>query len=155
MYRPIVIFLLTAAGLMLGACKKNGQEPVAHHDLTGEWNWTQSGYGSTMIIGPANTGVQKKLVFRPDGTFTLTHNDSIGKTLDLGVTVLSVLLPTSIVERGPYSISSIIVPCSGTKDSALVLSGQGGYQFTVLNDTLHISPGPCLAPYMTTYIRSK
>jgi hypothetical protein len=74
-FNILAITILAVTNFAVASCKKSGQPPV-QHNLLGEWNWTQSGMGSIMIVSSLTSGVQKKIVFKSDGTFTLQHNDS-------------------------------------------------------------------------------
>jgi hypothetical protein len=143
--------------LLFSACKKKDQpvdQPVIPKDLVGEWNWVQSDLGNQSLT-PAASGVQRTLTLNINGKFTLIHNDSTGKIPELGVIDPVVMLPSPVVSSGSYQVLEVTGACSGHKDVALVVGGQGGYEFTVSNDTLHISPGGCLLAYRAIYVRSK
>ena len=154
MYSRSYLVLLTIIVLFFSACKKKDQPAAIPKDLVGQWNWVQSDLGN-MSLTPAASGVQRTLTLNADGKFTLIHNDSTGKIPDLGVINPVVMLPSPVTSSGSYQVLEVTVSCTGRKDVALIVGGQGGYAFTVSNDTLHISPGGCLLAYRATYARSK
>jgi hypothetical protein len=151
------LFILIFSVLLFSACKKKEQpseQQVIPADLVGEWKWVQSDLGN-LSLTPATSGVQRKLTLSSTGSFTLTHNDSTGKIPELGVVDPVIMLPSPVVSSGSYKVIEVTIGCTGARDIALIVGGQGGYAFTVSNDTLHVSPGGCLLAYRAIYVRSK
>jgi len=153
MYRHGINFFLLCIILAGISCKKNTQ--INHQDIVGEWSWQYSGEGNTILITPS-AGIHRKIFFKTDGTLDITHNDSTGSAGGLQVFIPSVLLASTIVERTTYQISTFEAACVvNLKYSGITVMPQYAYQFQISNDTLQITYPPCLAPYTSTYIRTR
>jgi hypothetical protein len=137
------------ASLILGSCKKTAIDAR----IIGKWSWVSSGYGNSILVGQSS-GVQKTLLFKNDGTVTITHNDSTGNNVVLPVAAPIVLLTKSISETVTYQTISVSAGCVNIKFPTLVINGQYGYQYGISGDTLSITPGACLAPYATNFVET-
>lgn len=73
MTKTTIIPLIILFSYLTFSCKKDTPNPVK--DITGEWNWsfTQAVFPSDPLT-PATTGVQERIVFNSDETWTKTEN---------------------------------------------------------------------------------
>ena len=149
-------FLILSAMIVLlieSSCKK-AASPAIDPELTAKWDWVYSGSGRDTVIGPSS-GVQKTLLFESDGTLIIDHNDSTASNNVLPVAPQVVLLAASISDTFSYQIISESAGCVDIRYPALLIKGQYGYQYTVSNDTLQVSAGPCVAPYAAYFVKAK
>jgi hypothetical protein len=148
-------YFLASFGLLVflieTSCKK-AVSPVIDAQLIGKWAWVSSGFGNDILVGQSS-GVQKTLLFKNDGTMIITHNDSTGNYDVLPVEAPTVLLTKSISATATYQVISENAGCVNIKFPTLVIEGQYGYQYEIFGDTLQITPGHCLAPYATNFVK--
>jgi hypothetical protein len=149
------IFKLSAMLILLiaSSCKKT-VSPGIDPQLTGKWAWVSEGFVGNDPVLSQSSGVQKTVTFKSDGTVIITQNDSTSIGDVLSVPYPPVLLAGSRSDTSTYQIISENAGCVNIKFRTLVIKGQYGYQYTVSNDTLQIAPGPCLAPFATTYVKT-
>ncbi len=105
------------------------------------------------FVTPAN-GIQRSLLFEDNGALFVTHNDSTGGVPSLLIYDPLVLLAQPIVDTTTYQLTSLNAGCVSLKFPALLTSGKiQYYSYTISNDTLLVSPPPCLAPNTSIYLR--
>ena len=71
MLRPNLLFIIGI--LFLLSCHKDHPQPA----ITGQWIWTVQYYDYPVFETPQNTGIQEKLSFNNDGTYSVTQNSSV------------------------------------------------------------------------------
>jgi hypothetical protein len=137
------------------SCKKNSPAEI-NPEIIGEWSWVYAGLGNN-ILADQTSGIHKTLVFYSDGSLIVTHNDSTSPNNLLQVQPIApkVLFPVAVTDTVHYSFISQTAACVGIKFPFLKITNQYGYQYSISNDTLTISLDPCLAPFITVYIKSK
>ena len=135
----------------LEACYKSNSA-VDNSGIVGHWIWISSNMGGSFVT-PAN-GIQRSLLFEDNGALFVTHNDSTGGVPSLLIYDPLVLLAQPIVDTTTYQLTSLNAGCVSLKFPALLTSGKiQYYSYTISNDTLLVSPPPCLAPNTSIYIR--
>ena len=154
-----LLLFIPVTGIVLSgvSCKKKCCELDSRQSVVGDWVWVSSRNYITDTITPAYTGIQKKLSFREHGTLYITHNDSTSYPYALQVVLAPALLgiEKTVTEAATYLTANLSAGCVNIKYPTLKVNNQGGYQYSVSNDTLEISFSTCLAPYSTFYVRSK
>jgi hypothetical protein len=148
--------LLLCSLLSVGGCKKAGQA-VDNSAIVGKWTWAGSGFGgaNSYLIAPSS-GVQKTLTFLADGILDVTHNDTPGTVAFLSVYDTLGLLPNVVEDVVRFQLGSEPDGCVFYNYPAVIISGETvlAYQYAIVGDTLQISYSPCLAPYITYYIKN-
>ena len=71
MLRPTLLFIIGI--LFLISCHKDHPQPA----ITGHWIWTVQYYDYPVFDTPQSTGIQEKLSFNADGTYSVSQNNSI------------------------------------------------------------------------------
>ena len=136
---------------LLESCYKSGS-PVDNSGIVGHWVWVSSSYGGSIIT--AANGVQRSLLFEDNGALFVTHNDSTGGVPSLLLYSPLVLLAQPIVDTTTFQLTTLNAGCVSQKFPALLTSGKVQYySYTISNDTLLITPPPCLAPNTSIYLR--
>jgi hypothetical protein len=153
MQQPIFKLSAMLVFLIASSCKKTAS-PAIDPQLTGKWVWVSEGFVGNDPVESQSSGVQKTVTFKSDGILIVTHNDSTSIGDVLPVPYPPVLLAGSRSDTSTYQIISENTGCVNIKFPALLVKGEYGYQYTVSNDTLQITPGPCLAPFATTYVKT-
>jgi len=145
------LFLLLLMIFSLESCYKSGSA-VENSGIIGHWVWVSSTTGGS-IVTPAN-GVQRSLLFEDNGALFVTHNDSTGDIPSLLIYNPLVLLAQPIVDTTTYQLTTLNAGCVSLKFPALLTSGKVQYySYTISNDTLLVTPPPCLAPNTSIYIK--
>ncbi len=136
---------------LLESCYKSGSS-VDNSGIVGHWVWVSSNMGGSVIT--AANGVQRSLLFEDNGALFVTHNDSTGDVPSLLLYSPLVLLAQPIVDTTTFQLTTLNAGCVSQKFPALLTSGKVQYySYTISNDTLLVSPPPCLAPNTSVYIR--
>jgi hypothetical protein len=152
----IIKLLLLCSCLAVGGCKKADQAED-NSAFVGKWTWVGAGFagGNSYLISPSS-GVQKILTFQANGILYVTHNDSPSTNAALDVYDTLGLLPIAAVDTERFQLGSEPDGCVSDKFSAVIVTGKTvtAYQYAIAGDTLQISPGPCLAPFTTYYVRN-
>jgi hypothetical protein len=145
------ISLLLLMILSVQGCYKSGSA-IDNSGIVGHWVWVSSNMGGS-IITPAN-GVQRSLLFEDNGALFITHNDSTGDVPSLLLYSPLVLNAQPIVDTTTYQLTTLNAGCVSLKFPALLTSGKVQYySYTISNDSLVVSPPPCLIPNTSIYIR--
>lgn len=176
MRRPITCLSLLALLLAFFSCAKSASHRIASTDtasIVGTWTWAyqssnlwdtpRRSFDSSLpaaALTPANTGINRILIFDSTGRFTLIHNDSIYQdTVNyipnfLHVAQPFLLLPglTTETDTGYYQVGFGIVGCAFTDTTTLTLQNVP-YQAILTADTLLVHGDPCLSRQMDIYIR--
>jgi hypothetical protein len=123
---PLIIFFSS----LTFSCKKDTPNPAK--DITGEWNWnfTQAVYPSDPLT-PENTGVQERLVFSSNKTWTKTEN---GIKTGSGTYSLGHGSHTPYAGAHVYIYDSVVYYRDGVDVNAWDY-------YNVFNDTLQFCPG--------------
>jgi hypothetical protein len=153
----LLLFVPAAAIILSGvSCNKKCCELNGSQGVVGDWVWVRSRNYITDTITPAYTGIQKKLSFRFNGTLYITHNDSTSYPYTLQVVPAPTMLgiEKTVTETATYVTADLPAGCVNIKFPTLVVNDQGGYQYSVSQDTLQISNSTCLAPFSSIYVRS-
>jgi hypothetical protein len=153
------LLVIPALAIILSSISCNREkccEVNSNQSVVGDWNWVGSTNGASVTVTPASSGISKKLSFRDNGTVYITHNDSTGFSGDLLVQAPSIFqaITKTVTETDTYRTDDLPAACVNIKFPVIILNGQGCYQYSVSNDTLQVSTSTCLAPYLSTYIRS-
>jgi hypothetical protein len=152
----IIKLFLLCSFLSVEGCKKAGQV-VDNSAIVGKWTWLGAGFagGNSYLITPSS-GVQKTLTFLADGILYVTHNDSPSTNAALDVYDTLGLLPNVVVNTERFQLGNEPDGCVSDKYPAVITTGVtvSAYQYAIAGDTLQISPGPCLAPFTTYYVRN-
>ena len=136
---------------IFSSCKKNNAETYNVIVFNGQWKWVNSGFGDNYLVTQAS-GVEKTVVFN-NGTVLITHNDSTSNSDFLTVSPQPVLLNKPVTDTSTYSIITASTGCVNMQYTYLKISSYSEFEYTISNDTLRIFPGPCLAPYTTTFVK--
>ncbi len=145
------LFLLLLMIFLLESCYKSNS-PIDNSGIVGHWVWVSSNIGGT-ITTPAN-GVQRSLLFEDNGALFVTHNDSTGGIPSLLLYSPLALLAQPIVDTTTYQLTTLNAGCVSLEFPALLTSGiTQYYSYKISNDTLLVSPPPCIAPNTSIYIR--
>jgi len=148
--------LLLCSLLSVEGCKKV-EQAIDNSAIVGKWTWVKSGFaGSNAYLMTSSSGVQKSLTFLADGTLYVLHNDSLGTQATLDVYDPLVLLSKMVVDTEMFQLGTLPDGCVLEKYPAVIINGVTleAYQYAISGDTLQISPGPCLAPFTTYYVRN-
>ena len=152
----ILKLLLLCSLLSVEGCKKADQA-MDNSAILGKWTWVKSGFaGSNAYLITSSSGVQKTLTFLADGTLYVVHNDSPATYAALDVYDPPVLLRKMVVNTEMFQLGTVPDGCVMDKYPAVIITGKTteAYQYAISGDTLQISPGPCLAPFTTYYVRN-
>jgi hypothetical protein len=152
----IIKLLLLCSFLLVGGCKK-GSQVEDNSAFIGKWTWVGAGFaGGNSYLITRSSGVQKTLAFQADGILYVTHNDSPSTNAALDVYDTLGLLPKAAVDTERFQLGSEPDGCVLDKYPAVIVTGKTvtAYQYAIAGDTLQISPGPCLAPFTTYYVRN-
>jgi hypothetical protein len=151
MIRYLRIFLSLFMIFLVQGCYKSNSA-VDNSGIVGHWVWVSSNMDGS-VVTPSN-GVQRSLLFENNGALFVTHNDSTGGIPSLLLYNPLVLLTQPIVDTTTYQLTTLNAGCVSLNFSALLTSGKiQYYSYTISNDTLLVSPPPCLAPNTSIYIR--
>jgi hypothetical protein len=122
---PLIILLSS----LTFSCKKDTLNPAK--DITGEWYWnfTQAVYPSEPMT-PENTGVQERLVFSSDKTWTKTEN---------GIKTVSGTYSLGHGSSTPYAGAHVYIYDSVVYYRAGIDVNAWDY-YNVFNDTLQFCP---------------
>lgn len=152
MNQPLLRLFLLA--LLLSACTKKPRMCCASPDyqtILGKWKWASSVTPSVPQVAPG-PGVEKTLEFDVNGNLIVVHNDVIQNNAFLEVGNQPTLTVASKTDSGPYTLGTTKAGCVNYNYPSVQALGVT-YQYSISHDSLYISSDPCLAPYITIYVR--
>jgi hypothetical protein len=138
------------------ACNKATVQSQHDAVIVGGWVWAYSGVGALVEVGPSS-GAMETLTFTANGSLYVSHNDSTGPSVYLGIGVPMTFLPKTIMDTLTYQLGSQPAICD-TKVTYPALKTFGlvndVYKYSISGDTLFLSGDPCLGPGASVYLRN-
>ena len=123
----------------------------APDSIIGKWDWVSVGEGN-LIKYNTSSGIKRSLTFTVGKPLSITHNDSSGGNL-LWPTPPG-LLGKTVTDSAFFYFSTQTAYCVNLMYPAVTIDSLS-YQYFISHDTLQFSTLPCLAPLVSTYVRSK
>jgi hypothetical protein len=135
--------------LLICACKKTQS---INPQIIGNWNWVYTGFGTSMNNNQ-NSGIQKSVVFKSNGTIIITHNDSTSSPLLPAFDSTVLLTGGPVKDTTTFQTGMQNAGCINVAIPVLSIGTGFSYQYKVSNDSLYISTSECLAPNQSVFIK--